>query len=176
MQHCHLLRRLQACKGRHSFLLHSRPTACAAAALGSWERLRDIAVAVLLRLPTPLPGMDSPAAVQPLLRCALALLECPRGREVDAGAQLLVILLQKYGGGGGGASTSASTCCWLLDLAAGTVQAPPPEAAGAAQADALWCFLGSALELLRRRVAAARVDMLGACRGMLAQGALLTIK
>ena len=139
----------------------------AAAALDSWERLREAAAAVLLRLPTPLPGAASPAELQPLLRRALRLLGCPRGREADAGAQLMVLLLRKYGGGGVGGSGSGG-CAWLLDLAAGTVQAPADSAPDAGeeeqQAVALWCFFSSSCDLLEQRVQLAREDMLGACR------------
>lgn len=154
----------------------------AAAALDSWERLREAAAAVLLRLPSPLPGFATPAALAPLLRRALRLLACPRGREADAGAQLLLLLLRKYGGG------DAGGCCWGLDVVSGAVEAPPtpppPPPAGAAESGAeeeareaaLWCFLESACRLLQRRVELAQADMLGACRGGLAQGALLALR
>ena len=155
---------------------------------------------MLLRLPTPLPGAGSPAALQPLLARALRLLGCPRGREADAGAQLTLLLLRKYGGGGG------SSVCWHLDIAAGTAcdpaaaapagsadastaaaggaanALPPPaqqaqaQAQAQRQAAALWCFLTSACELLELRVAAAQADMLDACRGGLAQGPLLALR
>lgn len=164
----------------------------AAAALDSWERLREAAAAVLLRLPTPLPGAATPAELQPLLCRGLRLLGCPRGREADAGAQLVLLLLRKYGGGWG-ASCSGGGCAWLLDLAEGTVQAPAAGeqqagdeagqqaaiAAGTAgqqaaaqgaslqddqQAEALWCFLSSGCLLLEQRVQLAQQDMLAACR------------
>lgn len=148
---------------------------------------------MLLRLPTPLPGAASPAELQPLLQRALRLLGCPRGREADAGAQLVLLLLRKYGGGWGGGG-SGGGCAWLLDLAAGTVHAPDAEqqqqhaegttaqqaagtpaqhaaaagqdrpAADEQQADALWCFLSSSCQLLEQRVQLAQQDMLGACR------------
>lgn len=158
---------------------------------------------MLLRLPTPLPGAGSPAALQPLLARVLCLLRCPRGREADAGAQLTLLLLRKYGGGGG------SSCCWHLDIASGTAFDPAAAAAVSSaaagsseaspaeqqhaqgqqaqerqqeqalperQAAALWCFLSSACQLLESRVAAAQADMLEACRGGLAQGPLLALR
>jgi hypothetical protein len=164
--------------------------------LDSWERLREAAAAVLLRLPAPLPGLGSPAALRPLLARALRLLGCPRGREADAGAQLLALLLRKYGGGGGGGGL-----CWHFDLARGTVEqapvVPAPQAgvqasddaslaapagqAGVAageeeQAAALWRFLSSAADLLQRRVELAAADLLEACRGGLALGVLLALR
>ena len=153
--------------------------------MDSWERLREAAAAVLLRLPSPLPGTGTPAELQPLLLRALRLLGCPRGREADAGAQLVVLLLRKYGGGWAATSSRGSGrngCAWLLDLAAGTVQAPGQQTEPAdeqqadgrkgqqvagdeeRQAEALWCFLSSGCRLLEQRVQLAREDMLGACR------------
>jgi hypothetical protein len=148
--------------------------ACAAAALDCWERLREAAAAVLLRMPTPLPGFDSPAALQPLLRRVLLLLGLPRGRESDAGAQLLLLLLRKYAGA---TSEPNPGCCWRLNLATGTVEAAPAGQAGRQrQGEALWCFLSSACDLLQQRLQLAEGDMLEACRGGLAQGVLLAIR
>ncbi|KAL4419934.1 hypothetical protein ABPG75_007032 [Micractinium tetrahymenae] len=158
-----------------------------AAALDRWERLREAAAAVLLRLPTPLPGLATPAALRPLLACALRLLGCPRSRESDAGAQLLLLILRKYGGATGGAAGGSGGCCWRLDVARGEVEAPQEAApaSGAAdgepqqaqqQAAALWTFLGSACDLLERRIRLAEGDMLEACRGGLAQGVLLALR
>lgn len=151
----------------------------AAAALDSWERLREAAAAVLLRLPTPLPGTGSPGELQPLLGRALCLLGCPRSREADAGAQLVVLLLRKYGGGSGarGGSGVGGSCCWLLDVAAGTVAAPlPGRTAEELQGEALWAFLVSGCDLLESRVQAAGQDWLEACRGNLALGVLLALR
>lgn len=146
--------------------------------MDSWERLREAAAAVLLRFPTPLPGAASPAELQPLLARALRLLGCPRSRESDAGAQLVLLLLRKYGGGWSGAG---GACCWRLDLAAGTVAAPEAGEEGAdqqwqRQQEALWCFLSRSCDLLERRVRLAQEDMLEACRGGLALGALLALR
>lgn len=148
----------------------------AATALDNWERLREASAAVLLRLPTPLPGLGSPAALQPLLARALRLLACPRGREADAGAQLLLLLLRKYGGAGARAGSSGG-CCWQLDVAAGTVAAAPPAAEEPdPQAAALWRLLASACDLLQQRLRLADQDMLEACRGGLVQGVLLALR
>lgn len=143
---------------------------------------------MLLRLPTPLPGAATPAELAPLLARALRLLECPRGREADAGAQLTLLLLRKYGGGWG--AGAARGCCWLLDLSVGSVEAPEPIAPGGQQqqpagqqqqaeqqqAAALWCFLSSGCDLLEQRIAAARADMLDACRSGLALGVMLALR
>lgn len=136
---------------------------------------------MLLRLPSPLPGLGTPAALRPLLACALRLLACPRGREADSGAQLLLLILRKYGGAEGDGG-----CCWQLDVARGEIAAPEDAVAapvgGAAaqqaqrQAAALWAFVSSACDLLGQRVELAQEDMLEACRGGLAQGVLLALR
>ena len=58
----------------------------AAAAVDSWDCLRDGAVACLMKLPSPLPGLGTPEALLPQLRWACQLLRSPRVRESDAGS------------------------------------------------------------------------------------------
>lgn len=55
------------------------------AGVDSWDRMREGAIACLLRLPTPLPGIGSPEALLPQLQWAARLLRSPRVRESDAG-------------------------------------------------------------------------------------------
>lgn len=47
-------------------------------------------------LPSPLPGLETPQQLQPLLAWAMQLTHSPRVRESDAGARLLRVLLIKY--------------------------------------------------------------------------------
>ncbi len=55
------------------------------AAVDSWDRLRDGAVSCLMKLPSPLPGLETPEALLPQLQWACRLLRSPRVRESDAG-------------------------------------------------------------------------------------------
>ena len=55
------------------------------AAVDSWDRLRDGAVSCLMKLPSPLPGLQTPEALLPQLQWACRLLRSPRVRESDAG-------------------------------------------------------------------------------------------
>eukprot|EP00887_Chlorella_sp_A99_P000062 scaffold16.g62.t1 len=139
-----------------------------AAALDSWDKLREAAAAVLLRLPSPLPGLESAAELRPVMAWVLALLDAPRCREADAGARLLYLLACKYVAQSG----------WQLSLADGTVAPPaaPPEAGQGAGDAALLATLASGCELVEARLAAARADLLGACRRGLAAGPLLALR
>jgi len=51
----------------------------------SWDRLRDGAVSCLMKLPSPLPGLETPETLLPQLQWACRLLRSPRVRESDAG-------------------------------------------------------------------------------------------
>ena len=42
------------------------------AVVDSWDKLRDGAVAALMQIPTPLPGLSSPAELAPLLQVSQA--------------------------------------------------------------------------------------------------------
>ena len=61
----------------------------------SWDGVRARTFDVLARFPSPLPGLETPAAVLPVLRRACALLRSPRLRESDAGALLVRLLCRK---------------------------------------------------------------------------------
>lgn len=54
----------------------------------SWDRLRETASEVLMALPAPLPGLETPEQVAALLQWARKLVSSPRVRESDAGAPL----------------------------------------------------------------------------------------
>ena len=47
-------------------------------------------------LPTPLPGLETPAALLPMVCWAYELLWSPRQRESDAGARMLKLIYDKY--------------------------------------------------------------------------------
>jgi hypothetical protein len=50
----------------------------------------------LMKLPTPLPALSTPAELCPLLSWAAGLLWSPRQRESDAGARMLSLVFDKY--------------------------------------------------------------------------------
>ncbi|EFJ43357.1 hypothetical protein VOLCADRAFT_96436 [Volvox carteri f. nagariensis] len=160
-----------------------------AAAVDSWDKLRQAASSCLMRLPTPLPGLSSVAQLTPLLAWAAGLLNSPRARESDAGARLIKILYGKYVAG----------CGWRLQLhpKPRALPPPPPPAATAQHpqhynphpdrgsvpviADpqpyaAVLDFLDAVLDLVNSQVAAAREDLAAACRRSLAHGPLLLLR
>lgn len=53
--------------------------------MDSWDKVREQAVAALLQLPTPLPGLTTAACVEEQFHWAAGLLTSPRVREADAG-------------------------------------------------------------------------------------------
>lgn len=57
----------------------------AGASVDSWDKMREGAIACLLRLPTPLPGLGTPDGLLPQLQWAARLLRSPRVRDSDAG-------------------------------------------------------------------------------------------
>ena len=68
---------------------HTERVVCrslAVAAVDTWDRLREGAFRALLRLPTPLPGLEGGRRVEGLLGRALTLVSSPRLGESDAGA------------------------------------------------------------------------------------------
>ena len=58
--------------------------------------MRVAAVAVLDLFPNPLPGLESPEALNPHLARVGQLLSSARSRESDAGARLLALLQRKH--------------------------------------------------------------------------------
>lgn len=67
-----------------------------AAAVDSWDNLREGAMRVLQKLSRPLAGCTQPEQVQQLLHWSMALLASPRVREADSGARLLCLVQEIY--------------------------------------------------------------------------------
>ncbi len=55
------------------------------AAVDTWDKLRESAFRAMLRLPTPLPGLEEGPQLEGLVDSALALISSPRLGESDAG-------------------------------------------------------------------------------------------
>ena len=138
-----------------------------AAAVDTWDNVRARAQAVLMQLPTPLPGFDSAAELRGVLAGPARLLRSPRVRETTPGAALLRLLFRKY----------VLQARWTLALHPRVALAAP---AGPADAAGRWTsildFLENLLDLLDANLAAAEADLLDACRGGLAHGTLLAVR
>ncbi|GKV08720.1 hypothetical protein SLEP1_g20314 [Rubroshorea leprosula] len=64
--------------------------------IDSWDRLRESSFHILLRFPTPLPGITTHDMVQKVIAWAKKLVCSPRVRESDAGALTLRLIFRKY--------------------------------------------------------------------------------
>ncbi|OQR94023.1 hypothetical protein THRCLA_08269 [Thraustotheca clavata] len=63
--------------------------------ISSWDKIRDLSVAILDTFPSPLPGYDNRQSLESLLQWALTLSYSPRQRESDAGALFLRLLFKQ---------------------------------------------------------------------------------
>jgi hypothetical protein len=145
---------------------------------------------VLERLPSPLPGLEQPQQLQPLLSWALQLTHSPRVRESDAGARLLRLLLIKHvlglkwriqlypeplvqgaavvaAGGEEGASSSAKSSSRKGAAAAGDADA---------HVHSVMCFLSSLTGQLRSQLVLAHTDLAAASRRGLVHGIVLALR
>lgn len=66
------------------------------AIVDSWDKLRESAFRILVRYPTPLPGLESTTSIEHILHWAKGLVSSPRVRESDAGALVLRLIFRKY--------------------------------------------------------------------------------
>ncbi|KAG0575047.1 hypothetical protein KC19_VG313400 [Ceratodon purpureus] len=66
------------------------------AIVDSWDKLRESAFRILVRYPTPLPGLESTTSIEQILYWAKGLVNSPRVRESDAGALVLRLIFRKY--------------------------------------------------------------------------------
>jgi hypothetical protein len=66
------------------------------AVVDSWDKLREGAFQMLVKYPTPLPGLDSPSLVRSMLEWGKGLVNSARVRESDAGALVLRLVFRKY--------------------------------------------------------------------------------
>ena len=134
-----------------------------AAAVDSWDRIREAASQALARMPSPLPGLETPPALQRLLSWACVLLGSARSRDADAGGRMVALVMRTYVAGLG----------WRVDLATAAVAGPVP---GGTPAEAVLALLGSACDLLEQSLDAGEADLVAASRRSLAQGPLLALK
>ena len=66
------------------------------AIVDSWDKLRESAFRILVRYPTPLPGLESKISIERIIDWAKGLVCSPRVRESDAGALVLRLIFRKY--------------------------------------------------------------------------------
>jgi hypothetical protein len=64
--------------------------------IDSWDRLRENSFHILLKLPTPLPGISLSTSINDIIRWAKELVLSPRVRESDAGALTFRLIFRKY--------------------------------------------------------------------------------
>ncbi|KAK9830510.1 hypothetical protein WJX72_012147 [[Myrmecia] bisecta] len=142
------------------------------AVVDSWDRLREGSITALMHMATPLPGLDRPELLPPVLGWACRLVGSPRVRESDAGARLLGLVYSKYILGlhwhvqvsCQSSSTAGSQSCTCLDE-------------GATSAfSASMVFLDSINGWLQANVEAGKQDLPEACRNSLAHGVLLLLR
>ncbi|CAG9466485.1 unnamed protein product [Pedinophyceae sp. YPF-701] len=149
----------------------------------SWDRFRDCSLAVLSRLPRPLPGLGAGGGATRTARWACTLLRSPRAKDGDAGARVLRLLYLCYARGLGwdmraGADPATQQC-----------EPPPPEeqattrakrdTLGLSQADPLRAQLAALSSMvggLEADVARAEDDLYAACSACLAHGSLLALR
>ncbi|KAF2069433.1 hypothetical protein CYY_009245 [Polysphondylium violaceum] len=62
----------------------------------TYDRCREISTNILLKFPSPLPGMETQEKIAPFLLWALKLACSPKARECDTGAFALKLYLKKY--------------------------------------------------------------------------------
>ncbi|DBB01023.1 TPA: hypothetical protein ACH3X1_000923 [Trebouxia sp. C0004] len=135
------------------------------AAVDSWDRLRDGAVSCLMKLPSPLPGLETPEALLPQLHWACRLLRSPRVRESDAGSRLVCMVYEKYVLGLG----------WHVQLFP-QCKARLPEPGGHHDPTEASVIMLSSLSLwLQADIKAGQADLFHACRQSLAHGVLLAL-
>lgn len=154
------------------------------------DKLRAGAARALSLLPSPLPGLDAPAALVPLLVWARQLLLSPRQRESDAGARIVRLVLDDYVLRLGwrvqlwpdvvveapeSASEAIAEGAALARIGGGGGGAKhaTPHPAGAAAALAL---LQSLLLKAAQQADLAATDLVAACRQGLVHGPLLAVR
>ncbi|DBA69567.1 TPA: hypothetical protein ACH3X2_012764 [Trebouxia sp. C0005] len=135
------------------------------AAVDSWDRLRDGAVSCLMKLPSPLPGFETPEALLPQLQWACRLLRSPRVRESDAGSRLVCMVYEKYVLGLG----------WQVQLFPQCKAKLPESGAYHDPAEASVIMLSSLSLWLQADIKAGQADLFHACRQSLAHGVLLAL-
>jgi hypothetical protein len=145
---------------------------------------------VLERLPSPLPGLEHPQQLQPLLSWALQLTHSPRVRESDAGARLLRLLLIKYVLGlkwriqlypepsVQGAAAAAAVGEESAASSAKTSSSKGAAAGGNADGHvhSVMCFLSSLTAQLRSQLVLAHTDLAAASRRGLVHGIVLALR
>jgi len=65
------------------------------AIVNTFDVVRNSAFSLISRFPSPLPGLDTPGAVETLCKWAMTLVVSPRARESDAGALIIQLVHRK---------------------------------------------------------------------------------
>eukprot|EP00803_Ostreobium_quekettii_P011097 evm.model.scf_1034.1 EVM.evm.TU.scf_1034.1 scf_1034:15678-35493(-) len=139
------------------------------AAVDPYDQVRSGAVDCLMHFPTPLPGMETPALVEPLVRWACTLVDSPRLRDSDAGARLLLLVQHKY----------IHELGWIVQVYPATQVSVPFSNEQLSERDidnATMVFWESLCGQFEANIAAGELDLLAQCHQGLAHGVLLTLQ
>ncbi|GAQ83740.1 hypothetical protein KFL_001600100 [Klebsormidium nitens] len=139
------------------------------AVVDSWDRLREGAFGLLLKYPTPLPGLEQLGTIEPVLAWAKGLVYSPRVRESDAGSLVLRLVFRKY----------------VVELGWGLQLHPEPKAIvpetqgpldAAQRGAAIVRYLECLNDWLEAEVVLGNRDLPGACEHSLVHGVLLATR
>ncbi|GJP51778.1 hypothetical protein CLOM_g10920 [Closterium sp. NIES-68] len=158
-----------------------------AAAVDSWDRLREAALTTLLKYPAPLPGLEREGEVAGVVQWACGLVMSPRVRESDAGALVLKLVFKKYVLGLGWRVRVFPTVTVTATAAAAGLNADSAvissnisnggsDGSSSRGASAMLEYLQSLNEWLAALVEEGERDMIGACRHSLVHGVLLLLR
>ncbi|XP_024527150.1 thyroid adenoma-associated protein homolog [Selaginella moellendorffii] len=132
------------------------------AVVDSWDRLRESAYKILLRYPTPLPGLEAQEKVAEVLQWGKVLANSPRVRESDAGALVLRLIFRKY----------VCELGWRVSLhpEAEAVQTKP------VSGDQIVRYIESLNDWLEAGVLEGERNLVTACKHSFVHGVLLTLR
>lgn len=140
------------------------------AIVDSWDKLRESAFRILVRYPTPLPGLDSSTSIEQILHWAKGLVSSPRVRESDAGALVLRLVFRKYVLDlGWTVNVHTVTTSAVVDKELGEIG---PDRIGVAIAE----YVKSLNDWLEWEIDEGDRDLLKACSHSFVHGVLLTLR
>ncbi|GAB2212497.1 hypothetical protein Drorol1_Dr00020468 [Drosera rotundifolia] len=128
--------------------------------IDSWDRLRENSFKILLKFPTPLPGISDPLMVEDLVSWAKRLVCSPRVRESDAGALAIRLILRKY----------VVELGWIVRVSNDSVSCKT------ASVSPVVVYVTSLIDWLRVFVEEGEKNLSEACKNSFVHGALLTLR
>ncbi|KNA21208.1 hypothetical protein SOVF_045400 [Spinacia oleracea] len=140
--------------------------------IDSWDRLRESSFRILLKFPTPLPGISSEHKVQEVILWAKKLVCSPRVRESDAGALALRLLFRKYVLDLGWiVGASVNVTCQKSEAGL-----PSEEYQNSEPKFPIVLYINSLIDWLHATAEEGEKDLLEACKNSFAHGVLLALR